>query len=243
MKKVSKVTAVLAIFLFFILFSTNIVNAQEESDLARSEAAESRAPKVEAKKLEELPELVKEEEPKEPVEKIEIKVDPALIDKEIPLYKTDLKQIVFEAEQSIKKIDEKLKSEENDKAAREHFDKGSALYSEKKYDEAKSEWESALKVAATPSMRGAIKNCIKRAEYQIKVDRDCAAEAARKAAAVKACQAREMEKQRCQAERQAQQRQREVAAAARKAKLEQERQQREIQRKAKCSGASNNMKK
>ena len=100
-------------------------------------------------------------------EKVKIEISEKEIDARVPSYKTNLKDIIREADASIKKIDEALKAEESEKGAKEHFDKGTALYNEGKFEEAKAEWEKALGFAKGPEFRGCIKASIKRAQKKM----------------------------------------------------------------------------
>jgi hypothetical protein len=108
-----------------------------------------------------------EEQPVEE-EKIKIEISDKEIESRVPSYKTDLKDIIREADASIKKIDDALKAEEAEKSAKEHYDKGSAFYNEGKFEEAGKEWNTALGLAKESEFRKCIRASLKRSARQIR---------------------------------------------------------------------------
>lgn len=88
-------------------------------------------------------------------------------------YTYSLKQLIEQTEKNIEKVDEKLKEreieEENRKReleAREHFEKGNALYKEGKLKEAKSQWQKALEITKDPQMKSYVKMSERRARKE-----------------------------------------------------------------------------
>ena len=157
------------------------------------------------------------EKVEEPAEKTKIEVSDQVIDEELPSLRTNLKDVIFEAEQNIKNVNRQLKVEGDDKAVREHIDKGCSLYNGGKAAEAKREWEDALKLSTDPAVRGQMKANIRMASRQMKEDeckkaRNAALQAvpekvrerARRDAERDAARCkREMERQRCDSGRMA----------------------------------------
>jgi hypothetical protein len=147
------------------------VNPQQPSDedTGDSSIQEKSARSVEEKQVEGQPaeeKIVVEEE------KVKIEISEKEIASRVPSYKTDLKDIVREAEANIRKIDDALKAEDAEKGAKEHYDKGTAFYNEGKFEEAGKEWNTALGLAKEREFRKCIRASLKRAARQIRIAKD-----------------------------------------------------------------------
>lgn len=92
----------------------------------------------------------------EPV-KTQVTVSQQVIDQQMIAYKGNLKEIVKEAENNLKKIDGELKDSEAGKAVAEHISAANTLSAEGKYEEARAELKAALALADTPKMKKNIK--------------------------------------------------------------------------------------
>lgn len=159
---------------------TGLVSDEQTKELGAGKASpkeDQRAPAAEqagaavAEKPAALPGEAAVTAPEEKVpeeEKIKIEISEKEIASKVPSYKTDLKDIVREAESNIKKIDDALKAEDAEKGAKEHYDKGSALYNEGKFEEAGKEWDAALGLAKEREFRKCIRASLKRAARQIR---------------------------------------------------------------------------
>lgn len=105
-------------------------------------------------------------------EKIKIEITEQEINKRVPSYKNNLKDIVRETEANIKRIDDALKAEDAEKGAKEHYDKGNALYKEGKFEEAGKEWNTALGLAKEREFRKCIRASLKRSARQIRIAKE-----------------------------------------------------------------------
>ncbi|MCX5678068.1 MAG: hypothetical protein NTY76_03050 [Candidatus Omnitrophica bacterium] len=107
------------------------------------------------------------------------------IDQQIVECKSELKEIVKDAETSLKKIDEESKAIESDKAAAKHLNAADMFFAAGKLVEAKKEYGSAMAMAGTPSMKTMIKDKERALDEQVKQielqNRKAAQEAADKA--------------------------------------------------------------
>lgn len=101
-------------------------------------------------------------------EKIKIEISEKEIDARVPSYKKNLKEIIRDADANIKRIDSQLKAEDNERGAKEHYDKGNAFYNEGKFEDAGKEWNSALGLAKELEFRKRIRGSLKRAARQIR---------------------------------------------------------------------------
>ena len=88
-------------------------------------------------------------------------------------YTYNLKRLLEQAQENVKKIDEEIKqaeirkrNEERETKVIEHFEKGNQLYQEGKLKEAKIEWQKALEVSQDPEIRDYIKESEKRAREE-----------------------------------------------------------------------------
>jgi tetratricopeptide (TPR) repeat protein len=96
-------------------------------------------------------------------------------EKEGRSYTLDFKRLIKQAEQNIKKVDEKLRkrviesdNQEREAKAREYFEKGTTLYQEGKLEEAKEGWKKALELLKHPEMKDYIKENERRAREEEK---------------------------------------------------------------------------
>ena len=103
-------------------------------------------------------------------EKEKVEISPEVIEKTMPSYKLNLKQLIEEAERNIKKVDDELKKQEIFKRNQEKeakcrglFEKANALYAQGKLKEAKEEWIKALALTKDPEIQGYIREAEKRA--------------------------------------------------------------------------------
>ena len=92
-------------------------------------------------------------------DKTEVKAE--TIEKTIPSYRMRLKDILKEAEENIKKVDQEIeqqkvgeRNKEREARVKEAFERGNALYKEGKSKEARAEWKKALDISKDPEMRG-----------------------------------------------------------------------------------------
>ncbi|MFA6282133.1 MAG: hypothetical protein WCY05_06515, partial [Candidatus Omnitrophota bacterium] len=74
-------------------------------------------------------------------------------------YTQNLKRLIEQAEENLKKVNKEIKDEEvrqrnqeRETKVREHFEKGNQLYEEGKLKEAKVEWEKAIEISKDPDM-------------------------------------------------------------------------------------------
>jgi hypothetical protein len=79
-------------------------------------------------------------------------------------YTCNLKRLLDQAKENIRKVDEEIKQSEirkrneaREAAIKEHFGKGNQLYRQKKLREAKEEWQKAEEISKDPEMKGYIK--------------------------------------------------------------------------------------
>ena len=103
------------------------------------------------------------------MEKLQFQEKPA-----IKGYTYDLKRLLEQARENVKKIDEEIKqaeikkrNEEREAKVREHFEKGNQLYQQVKLKEAKKEWQKALELSQDHEMRDYIKESEKRAREEM----------------------------------------------------------------------------
>jgi len=94
-------------------------------------------------------------------------------------YTYNLEELSKKAEKNIKKVNKKLeerKEEERNKEreleAREHFEKGNALYDRNKFQEAKKEWQKALSITKDPKMQKYIKKSKKKAKKEMRTRKE-----------------------------------------------------------------------
>lgn len=88
-------------------------------------------------------------------------------------YTLNLKQLVKEAEKNIKKVEGEIEEREiencnrqREDEIRKHFERGNTLYKEGKLEEAKIEWQKALKISKDPEIRDYIRGSEKRAKQE-----------------------------------------------------------------------------
>ena len=93
--------------------------------------------------------------------------------KESQGYIHNLKQMIEEAGENVKKADAASKEKEVEKRnkereteIKEHFERGNTLYKEGKLKEAKKEWQKALAVSKDPEMKDYIRKSVKRAKAE-----------------------------------------------------------------------------
>jgi len=98
------------------------------------------------------------------VKKDTVEVDSKIIKDEIPYYKTNLKQLLQEAEKNIKEIDKQIADqkfldayEEKADTIREYIAKGNVLRKEGNLEEAKEYYRMALEISKEPEMKKYIK--------------------------------------------------------------------------------------
>lgn len=91
-------------------------------------------------------------------EMIRVPVSREIIDQQMKCYKGDLKEIVKEAEDNLKKIDSEIKSEQNVEAYATRLKSGNELASSGKYLEANAEYQAALAAASTSQEKRAVKD-------------------------------------------------------------------------------------
>lgn len=148
-----------ALSITFFFFFAYFVCAEEkiEKDMAPPTPQSPR----EEDSLEEKAEAVQARE--------KIAVEPEVIEKTMPSYRLNLKQLIEEAKRNIKKIDEEMKqaeiqkqNKEREERAREHFERGKKLSQEGKPDEARQEWQKVLEMSKNPGMKAYIKEAKKR---------------------------------------------------------------------------------
>jgi hypothetical protein len=101
-------------------------------------------------------------------EKIKIEVSEKEIDTRVPSLSNNLKDIIRDAEANIKRVDDQLKAEDDERGAKERYDKGTAMYNEGKFEEAGKEWNAALGMAKELEFRKRIRGSLKRAARQIR---------------------------------------------------------------------------
>lgn len=160
------------IVVFFLIKGTLFAQEQEVQKMKNDPVA---AQEKEEIKVESAP-TQKEEIKNEPqasqeektVEKLQFQEKPA-----IKGYTYNLKRLLEQAQENVKKIDEEIKqaeikkcNEEREAKVIEHFEKGNQLYQEGKLKEAKEEWQKALEVSQDPEMREYIKESEKRAREE-----------------------------------------------------------------------------
>ena len=124
---------------FFLLFMLSINYAQEER-IADEEYQESE----------------------------QFQIDDEILEKGMPSYMYNLKQLIQEAERSIKKIDLEIKEREvfqknkkREQKAREHFNRANFLYKKGKLKEAKKELIKVIQIAKNPEFKGYVKESVK----------------------------------------------------------------------------------
>lgn len=108
-----------------------------------------------------------EEKPVEE-EKVKIEVSEKEIDARVPFYKESSQDIIRDAEAKIKMIDSQLKAEDNEREAKERYDKGNEFYKDGKFEEAEKEWNAAFGLAKELEFRKRIRGSLKRAARQIR---------------------------------------------------------------------------
>lgn len=150
-KKIS-IIFILSLFLSFSLFAQD----QENTQLATSDKAVTDQGSAQ---VQETPPLQQEQT---------LEVDEKILDKHIPSYSYNLKQLIAEAEKNIKKVEAELnkkekmaKQQEKDKEMRKLFEEGNSLYQEGKPQEAIKTWEKVLDLSKDPQMKEYILNCEK----------------------------------------------------------------------------------
>ncbi len=79
-------------------------------------------------------------------------------------YTLDLKELIRKSKEHIKAVNEKIREQEvrkrnqkREEKAREYFEKANQLFEEGKYQEARLEWEKAIKITENPEMDGYIR--------------------------------------------------------------------------------------
>ena len=94
----------------------------------------------------------------------QVEIPRKIIEKEMPAYAKNLKQLLGEAEQNLAKIETELKkradfknNQEKERFIRKCFEEGNLLYKQGYPEKAVKEWEKALKISKTPEMRGYIR--------------------------------------------------------------------------------------
>ena len=162
-----------------LIFLTGIANSQGDTpakNVSQKPAKESTQPqKTEETGTTPLQALTGEEAG--PAKKAEI--SPDVIEKKMPSYAYNLKQLIKEAEKNIKKVDEDIRQAEileNNKKreieVRDHFEHGNQLYSQGKPKEAKQEWEQAINITKDPEMKDYVKAAEKKAVEEEKKARE-----------------------------------------------------------------------
>ncbi|MCK4948020.1 MAG: tetratricopeptide repeat protein [Candidatus Aureabacteria bacterium] len=94
----------------------------------------------------------------------QVEIPRKIIEKEMPAYAKNLKQLLGEAEQNLAKIETELKkradfknNQEKERFIRKCFEEGNLLYKQGYPEKAVKEWEKALKISNTSEMRGYIR--------------------------------------------------------------------------------------
>ncbi|MCM8760829.1 MAG: hypothetical protein NC938_07575 [Candidatus Omnitrophica bacterium] len=93
----------------------------------------------------------------ESANQVRLEVSDKILDKDLPSYKTNLKEIVREAEYNLKRIDGTLRERDNEKIAKEKFERANELVKEGKFEEAKNEYEAAKKLTTNMDFKRTIK--------------------------------------------------------------------------------------
>ncbi|GEM_PF-3959020 len=89
--------------------------------------------------------------------KVKVEVSQQVIDQQMNAYKGNLKEIVKEAENNLKKIDGELKKKDGEEAVNKHLKAADAYSAEGKIDKAKTEFKAAMVEANTPALKKTIK--------------------------------------------------------------------------------------
>ncbi len=103
----------------------------------------------------------------------EIEIKTQEVERKIPSYSYNLKELIKEAEKNLKKVDEEIRkrdvlkeNREKEKIAIEHFEKGNRLYQEGNLDEAKKEWKNVMEISKDPDMKDYIFKAERRAKEE-----------------------------------------------------------------------------
>ena len=179
------------ILLIILVFSSQVfagpaTNAQQfqakvVKQALRPDDKQGKAPEIVAEASGEVASdaSVKAPESSEPV-KTQITVSQQVINQEMDAYKGDLKEIVAEAENSLKKIDAEVKEESDEKTASDKLSAGNDLVAEEKFIEANDAYSAALSAATKPAMRKVIKTKQRAIAPQVK-EAECKAKEVKKA--------------------------------------------------------------
>ena len=91
-------------------------------------------------------------------EKIKVEVSDAIVTKHAGAVTSDLKAVIREAENNLKRIDGTLTGRNNEKTAKELVKKGNDLYKEGKYEESRDAYRQAHKLTGDADLKKTIKD-------------------------------------------------------------------------------------
>jgi len=91
-------------------------------------------------------------------EKVKVEVSDTIVTKHAGAVTSDLKAVIREAENNLKRIDGTLTGKNNEKTAKELVKKGNDLYKEGKYEEARDSYRQANKLTSDADLKRTIKD-------------------------------------------------------------------------------------